>query len=93
MNAQELQECTDLTNALNNEYVQLVSKVDECTDTLESSEYEKNIIKLNKKIKELRAENSVRSTTSEYFLGTLIFVGFVMFLYAVYISLYSSSLF
>ena len=92
MNAQELQECTDLTNALNNEYDQLVSKVDECTDTLESSEYEKNIIKLNKKIKELRAENSVRSTTSEYFLGTLIFVGFVMFLYAVYISLYSPSI-
>ena len=92
MNAQELQECTDLTNALNNEYDQLESKVDECTDTLESSKYEKNIKELNKRIKELRAENSVRSTTSEYFLGTLIFVGFVMFLYAVYISLYSPSI-
>ena len=93
MNAQDLQQCTDLTGALENEYAQLESKADECTDSLESSEYKKNIIKLNQRIKELRAENKTRSTTSDYFLGTLIFVGFVMFLYAVYISLYSPSLF
>ena len=82
MNAQELQECKDLTIALKKEYDQLESKAN---------------LKLNKRIKELRVENKTltetRSTTSEYFLGTLIFVGFVMFLYAVYISLYSPSLF
>ena len=87
-------QCKIRTERLQKDFVTLEDVMEKCNEeNSHKNDYETIIIKLNERIKELRAENSVRSTTSEYFLGTLIFVGFVMFLYAVYISLYSSSLF
>ena len=89
-----MNQCKTLAQQLAKEFDTLEDEIENCNEKkTHKPVYEKNIKELNKRIKELRAENSVRSTTSEYFLGTLIFVGFVMFLYAVYISLYSSSLF
>ena len=87
-------ECSERTMELEKEYAQSKSNLNECTDQINSvPEYEKNKIELNKRIIELRNENKkltqTRSTTGEYFLGILIFVGFVMFLYAVYISLHT----
>ena len=88
-----MNQCETHAQQLENEFQTLDKNIFQCnTNKFRKPDYEKNIIKLNKRIKELRAENSVRSITSEYFLGTLIFVGFVMFLYAVYISLYSPSI-
>jgi hypothetical protein len=88
-----MNQCETHAQQLQNEFESLEFEIDKCNDKKSHKpDYEKNIIKFNKRITELRAENSVRSTASEYFLGTLIFVGFVMFLYAVYISLYSPSI-
>ena len=88
-----MDQCLTRAEQLQDKFDTLKHEVDKCHEKRShKSVYEKNIKELNKRIKELRAENSVRSTTSEYFLGTLIFVGFVMFLYAVYISLYSPSI-
>lgn len=89
-----MDQCRTRAEQIENEFQTLEYEIEKCNEKkTHKPVYEKNIKELNKRIKELRAENSVRSTTSEYFLGTLIFVGFVMFLYAVYISLYSPSLF
>ena len=88
-----MNQCETHAQQLQNEFESLEFEIDKCNDKKSHKpNYEKNIIKLNKRIIELRAENSVRSITSDYFLGTLMFVGFVMFLYAVYISLYSPSI-
>ena len=88
-----MNECETHAQQLAKEFDTLEYVIENCNEKKSHKPvYEKNIKELNKRIKELRAENSVRSTTSEYFLGTLIFVGFVMFLYAVYNSLYSPSI-
>ena len=87
-----MNQCETHAQQLENEFQTLQSKIAQCnTNKFRKPDYEKNIIKLNKRIIELRAENSIRLIT-KYFLGILIFAGFVMFLYAVYISLYSPSI-
>ena len=91
MNAEE---CSLRTLELKKEYAQSESNLNACTGWINSiPKYKTNKIKLNNRIIELRNENKklteTRSTTGEYFLGILIFVGFVMFLYAVYISLHT----
>ena len=88
-----MNQCLTRAEQLAKEFDTLEYEIEKCNDKKSHKPvYEKNIIKLKKRITELRAENNVRSITSDYFLGTLMFVGFVMFLYAVYISLYSPSI-
>ena len=87
-----MNQCETHAQQLENEFQTLKSKIAQCNNKKSHKpNYEKNIIKLNKRIIELRAENSIRLIT-KYFLGILICAGFVMFLYAVYISLYSPSI-
>ena len=87
-----MNQCETHAQQLENEFQTLDKNIFQCnTNKFRKPDYEKNIIKLNKRIIELRAENSIRLIT-KYFLGILIFAGFVMFLYAVYISLYSPSI-
>ena len=64
-----MDQCRTRAEQIENEFQTLEYEIEKCNEKkTHKPVYEKNIKELNKRIKELRAEKSVRSTTSEYFL-------------------------
>jgi hypothetical protein len=93
----DFQNCTTLRDKRQSVYDTLTSESSKCdTASLTEIRLKQNLIEkeLRLKIIKLSDENKKLNETwsnSEYFIGVLFVLGVAMFLYAVYLSLYSSS--